>query len=126
MGYREALESVCTVHEFQEFGSYQGRCCALVTHNGQTGWVCDWYGSCSGCDAFQSEFGWSMAEEEGAPEYQEKLKAFALKYLDPLRTQSEAEAYAGEDRGWDESSTEMMDFIKAHPIELVAARGAGK
>ena len=60
MSYQEALEAAgATVHAFEFFGSYQGDWWAKVTYNGETGWVHGSYGSCSGCDAFEAEFGFS-------------------------------------------------------------------
>ncbi len=45
MGYREALEAAgCEVHDFKEFGSYQGTWLAHVTHDGQTGFIEGSYG----------------------------------------------------------------------------------
>lgn len=59
MGYYEALEAAgASVHAYNEFGSYQGQWYALVTYNGETGWIADWYGSCSGCDAFEADVGY--------------------------------------------------------------------
>lgn len=68
MGYSEALEKAgCKILAFEEFGSYQGTWLAFVEYNGQKGIVEGSYGSCSGCDAFQAEFGWGddVHEENG-------------------------------------------------------------
>ncbi len=68
MGYSEALEAAgCKILAFEEFGSYQGTWLAFVEYKGQKGIVEGSYGSCSGCDAFEAEFGLSedVHEENG-------------------------------------------------------------
>lgn len=70
MGYSEALEAAgCKVIDFQEFGSYQGTWLAYVKYNGEKGIVEGSYGSCSGCDAFQAEFGYGDAPTEHDGKY---------------------------------------------------------
>ena len=79
MGYLESMEAAgATVHEFRHFGSYQGEWYAHITYEGDTGWVRGTYGSCSGCDAFQDEFGW---REDETPE---KLAEFGRTYCETL------------------------------------------
>ena len=83
MSYSSALEAAgCTVLEFEQFGSYQGEWLALVDHQGIFGVVEGSYGSCSGCDAFEAEFGWGLDDEEG--DYQERLADFGETYLPTL------------------------------------------
>lgn len=59
MSYQLALEAAgCEVLDFVEFGCYQGEWLALIRKDGVLG-VCEGsYGSCSGCDSFEAEFGW--------------------------------------------------------------------
>lgn len=58
MSYEEALQAAgAEVLEFEQFGSYQGDWWAKVRYKDELGWVQGSYGSCSGCDAFESEFG---------------------------------------------------------------------
>ena len=79
MSYESALEAAgAVVHEFKHFGDYQGSWYALVTYKGEQGWISGSYGSCSGCDAFEAEFGWSVRDQ---PDYQCKLKSFGEGYL---------------------------------------------
>ena len=55
--YKTCLELAgANVLAFETFGSYQGDWLAFVVHNGQKGIVKGSYGSCTVCDAFQSEF----------------------------------------------------------------------
>jgi hypothetical protein len=60
MSYKTALRVAgATVLEFESFGSYQGEWYALVEYNGERGWVSGYFGSCSYCDSFEREFGYS-------------------------------------------------------------------
>ena len=114
MSYQQALEAAgATVHVFQEFGSYQGDWWAKVTFNGKTGWIHDYYGSCSGCDAFEAEFGWNDEEND---DYQERLAKFGKEYLDEILDQETAEAKAAEALSWDLDAEEMVKFVKDNTL----------
>jgi hypothetical protein len=97
------------VHAHRQFGSYQGDWWALVTVKGKTGWITDSYGSCSGCDAFEAEFGWSDDERE---DYAARLANFGRRYLDDILTQEQAEAKASENGDWDIEADEMAAWIR--------------
>jgi hypothetical protein len=57
VSYELAIERAgAEVLLFKEFGSYQGDWLAKVVYEGKQMWIHGSYGSCSGCDAFQSEF----------------------------------------------------------------------
>lgn len=131
MAYHEALEAAgATVHAFESFGSYQGEWWAKVTTAGRTGWVGGSYGSCSGCDAFEGEFGWGGDEfcdqhrynstptcedcSVAKAAHDEKLARFGQDYLDGVITQDEAEAQANRNLSWDLDAQEMLDFIRKH------------
>lgn len=117
MSYQAALEAAgATVHQFEEFGSYQGDWWARVTYHGELGWVNGSYGSCSGCDAFEAEFGWN--EKEDTPEYQAKLAAFGKPYLEGLLNQEQAEKAAAENLSWDSGAQAMVDFVKQHSVNV--------
>ena len=110
--YGEALESAgAYIHAIKYFGTYQGDIWAKVTYKEKTGWVRLSYGSCSGCDAFEAEFGW---DEDIA---QERLAAFGKDYLDEILTQEEAEKKASEDISWDLDAEKALDFIKKNKIK---------
>jgi hypothetical protein len=113
MSYEQALKAAgVTVHEFKEFGSYQGDWLAKVTlPDGRAGWIKDYFGSCSSCDAFEAEFGWSADEEPG---YRDRLRAFGERYLDGLLTQEEAEAECAKDAEWSLEDAEMLEWLKSH------------
>lgn len=51
--------------------------------SGQSGYIEGDYGSCSGCDAFEAEFGFC---DETKPDYQERLAKFGEGYLHGLVT----------------------------------------
>lgn len=130
MSYQEALEAAgANVIVFEEFGSYQGEWYALVTYGGETGWVNGSYGSCSGCDAFEGEFGfngysggdgfWDYEKdqyraptEEERKDYQNRLADFGRTYLDGLMTQEQAEKAASQYMDWDSEAPAMLEFIR--------------
>ena len=89
MSYQSALEAAgAEVLEFEEFGSYQGEWLALVRVGGVLGVAEGCYGSCSGCDSFEAEFGWNDRDAEN---YEQRLADFGNGYL-PAWTLSEARA----------------------------------
>lgn len=139
MGYKSALEAAgATIHAFKEFGSYQGEWVAKVTYKGETGWIEGNYGSCSGCDAFQMEFGYDDSDKgcdeheyetdpaikllcpdctDAAAGYAIRLKAFGETYLDTIFSQElQEQVYKAKlaDMGeWSYGEyKEMFDFIK--------------
>ena len=134
MDYSDVLKMAgATVHAYREFGSYQGDWLAKVTFNGREGWIRDYYGSCSGCDALQGEVGFAGHEcgsddwynplyeddgfRAGCPKCQElKARAIALgaEYLDDILTQEKAEAVVSENLDWDTKAKEMLAFLREH------------
>ncbi len=65
MGYTEALEKAgCKIIKYEEFGCYQGTWLAFVKYKGEKGIVQGSFGSCSVCDAFQSEFDYCDSPSE--------------------------------------------------------------
>ena len=136
MSYQEAMQAAgAEVHEFQEFGSYQGDWCAKVTYNGQTGWVTGSYGSCSNCDAFEGEFGYSSHDCNGdvcySPFYgnnefrdgcetcqslKERFIKFGQEYLECIMSQEMAEENASKNLEWDMDAQNMLDFIRSKRV----------
>jgi len=113
--YHKALVAAgAKVHVIEYFGSYQGDWWAKVTYEGKTGWVHDYYGSCSGCDSFEGTFGWNDDKDPG---YLEKLSAFGKSYLDNILTTEEALAEAEKHSSWDLSADDMVAFIKKYQDE---------
>lgn len=105
--YPKALAAAgATVIAYDSFGSYQGDWLAKIEYNGVTGWVHGYYGSCSGWDAFEAEFG-CRAEETP-----EKLAEFGREYLDDIMTYDKAISVASENIEWDTDAEEMVKFIK--------------
>lgn len=106
--YPKALVAAgAVIHAHERFGTYEGTWCAHVTYGQSTGWVMSYFGSCSGCDAFEAEFGYEDREDI------EKLAAFGEGYLGGLLTQEQAEERASENISWDSDAQAMLDFIKA-------------
>jgi len=137
MGYSKTLEKAgAKVLEFKEFGSYQGTWLAKVEYNGEIGWVEGSYGSCSGCDAFQAEFGyaeephfynekwhlnWEEVTEEVAlaakKKYEDRLCNFGKTYLESgLYTQEQIEAKCSENLEWDYEAEDMLKWVKENKI----------
>jgi hypothetical protein len=129
MSYQSALEAAgATVLAFEQFGSYQGDWLAKVVYNGETGYVAGSYGSCSGCDAFEGEFGYDEREEcqehrymdNGEPcaecsamkeAYQTKLAAFGRDYL-TLVSKEELQKQFGKQSEWDMGSEDVLKWLE--------------
>jgi hypothetical protein len=99
------------VLDFAEFGSYQGRWIAKVRFpNGEEYFVSDYYGSCSGCDAFEAEFGWS---DQDKPDYAHHLRDFGREFLTNCMTKEQAEAELGE-HIYGADDQDMINWVRAH------------
>jgi hypothetical protein len=106
MGYIKALRAAgAEILAFEEFGSYQGDWWAKVRYNDEIGWVHGYYGSCSGCDAYEAEFGW------GEDVTEEKLSEFGAQYLGELYSQEEAENKCKEHLEWDLEAQPMFEWV---------------
>lgn len=133
MSYNTAMEAAgAKVHEFECFGSYQGDWIAKVEFEGKEGFVQGYYGSCSGCDAFEGEFGWSGSHYHGdeyvysdnlekfdpecneCVEFKTKLVEFGKEYLETIMTYDEAIKKASEKIEWDMDAQEMVKWVEAH------------
>lgn len=137
MSYAQALTAAgATVVEYEHFGSYQGDWIALVIYNDEFCWVTGCYGSCSGCDAFEGEFGWNsgIVESDGrifdydtytyrqaTPEeiesYNRRLSDFGKGYLDICYSQEEIEEKVSRNLEWDDEAAAMLEFVKRHSIK---------
>jgi len=137
MGYYEALEAAgAEVLAFEQFGSYQGDWWAKVNYNGRQFWIHGTYGSCSGCDSFEAEFGWSedqcedhkykpkdehfdcAACQEAVKEYTAKLANFGRGYLESGdMSQAEAEKEAGRNAEWDSDAPHMVTFLQNNKLK---------
>ena len=112
MSYEAALEAAgCEVIDSCCFGSYQGEQYALVRLAYGVGIVEGCYGSCSGCDAFEAEFGYHSKQDD---DYQERLSSFGESYLPALPLEhylSQLELRVKEHE-WDSEAVEMLDQVK--------------
>jgi hypothetical protein len=133
ISYSEALGAAgATVHEFRRFGSYQGDWYAYVTYKGQTGFVHGSYGSCSRCDALESEFdGFSDTCDrhaysenlhgdcaeciEARRTYQDKVAGFGKQYLeDVIMTFDEALKLATKYSDWDMEADAVKQWLEKY------------
>lgn len=117
MSYQECLEKAgATILAFEKFGSYQGEWWAkVILPDGRRGWIGGRYGSCSGCDAFESEIGcgtWNDEAMEYEPISDERLADFGRRYFDCLKSQSEALEEASENIEWDIDAENMVSFLR--------------
>lgn len=144
MSFQQAIEAAgATVHEFKEFGSYQGDWYALVTVNGEKGWVHGSYGSCSGCDSFEAEFGRNEEacdehsynpQKDCSPcaaktaEHNKRLADFGRGYIEPLHPVAGLLAELDKQSEWDSDSKEAADWIRSieatHQFPVVFGRFA--
>ena len=121
LGYIETLKAAgATVLADRYFGSYQGDWWAAVSFKGTKFWVHGTFGSCSLCDAFQSEFYSREAEEWSAREEWEREVVFGMGYLNDPWTQKMAEEYAERNIEWDSEAEGMLRFIKENSVEVKA------
>lgn len=85
------------VIDYSSFGSYQGTWLALVEYNGEKGIVEGYYGSCSHCDALQSEFDeWAQPFEKEGKYYKD--------YGDEEITKDQYDEY------WEDLEIRMKNF----------------
>lgn len=121
-GYQEALEAAgAKVLAFDKFGSYQGDWIAKVEYDGQTFWVHDYYGSCSGCDAFEGDLGYywegsQYNDYDSREAYDRAVAEFGKQYLEPSErmTYDEIHKYASQHKSWDSDAEDMIKFVEAH------------
>lgn len=116
MSYETALQAAgANIKEFRTFGDYQG---TWIAHLSDNTFIVGYYGSCSGCDAFEAEFRSSYmydVEEGAANDYNERLIKFGESYLTGAYTREEfLNKYkdCNEDYEWDMESKEIREWIK--------------
>lgn len=114
-GYKAALAAAgATPLAYEQFGSYQGSWWAeCELPNGEIVYVNGGFGSCSGCDAFEAEFGW---DDEKKSDYPERLRDFGRDYLTNCYTISEAIEKASENLDRDFNAQEEVDWLKSRPV----------
>jgi hypothetical protein len=138
MSYESAMEAAgAEILASQAFGSYQGDMWCRVRYAGEEGWVCIGYGSCSGCDSYEAEFGYGdehdhpdgatyvgLHSQEFSPatcakcaELQARLVDFGKRYVDGcLMSQADAEAQATRNIEWDSEAGDVLVFLRANPV----------
>ena len=118
MDYEDAFAAVpgVKVERCEKFGSYQGRLAAKLQVEGLDGprYVFDYYGSCTGCDAFEGQFGYTW-DRDPTPE---ELASFGRPYVDAALTLDEAlQALMPRPGQWyDTEDKELLDrVLKDYP-----------
>ena len=109
--YQKALEAAgAYVLVFESFGDWQGSWVALVIYEGKRGWVQGAFGSCSYCDAFQSEFGWdSDFVCEGM---EDRLAQFGRTYLNDIQTTKQVLQHYDPHADWDDESASAAEWVR--------------
>jgi hypothetical protein len=109
MSYKSALIAAgADVLAFEQFGEYSGMWLAKVSYNGETGYIMDWFGSCTYCDDFEANFH-LYDREETDEEYNKRLADFGKTYLDKILP---AEHYLEMFDGWDDEEADASAWIK--------------
>lgn len=111
--YQWCLEQAgAKVLAFKTFGSYQGDWFAKVEYEGNVFWINDYYGSCSGCDAFESDMprhhDWDKGYEK------DKVIEFGKKYLAEAKTFEEVLNYTKTHSDYDCEADDMLKFLEAN------------
>ena len=112
MGYSEAFTAAgAVIHDSEYFGSYQGEALFDVTYEGKRGILAIGFGSCGGCDAFESEFGYGDNERA---DWQERLAAFGRGYLNGVMYGDEVAKYRAdlvEQAEWDSDAPAQLRWL---------------
>ena len=109
--YRQALEAAgANVLVFDSFGDWQGSWIALVEYQGEVGWVQGAFGSCSYCDAFESEFEWDS--DFVCEDVRDRLAQFGRTYLDDLMTTEEVLSHYDPHADWDSDSASAAAWVR--------------
>lgn len=110
MGYQEAMEAAgANILDFEQFGSYQGDWYARVEYAGREFFVAGSYGSCSGCDSFEAEFGYN---DENKPDYQTRLAEFGRGYLEDPRELPQLIAEQEKNLEWDSDAKDTIAWLR--------------
>lgn len=129
MSYKHALEVAgIPVLAFEAFGSYQGNWLAKVPG----GYICGAYGSCSGCDAYESEFGYSFHEwcddhyghnepscnacKKAKAQYDERLIAFGRNYIEQLTDAASLRERFEEQAEWDMEAKAILEWLAEQEV----------
>lgn len=109
MSYKSALIAAgAEVLDFAKFGSYSGMWFAKVRYNGETGYVKDWWGSCSYCDAFECEFSDSYLSED----LDKRMAEFGKRYLDQILPAAHYLPQLDEEAKWDGEAESAAEWIR--------------
>lgn len=129
--YKEAIEAAgAEVLAFETFGSYQGDWLAKIKIDGKVKYIHDYYGSCSHCDAFESDFGFvshscgnddyydPFWEDDGfrdncseCQNLKKRFVEFGQNYVDNAVSFEECMKIASENLEWDMDAQDLVDWL---------------
>ena len=131
--YQWAMELAgAKILAFESFGDYQGTWIAKVIYNNSIRWISGSYGSCSGCDAFESEVEtWHDSDDENYHSISnyidikfkdcaqcqvllEGVKDFGKGYLEDERSYKQLLESAKERADWDYDVKDVIAFLEAN------------
>jgi hypothetical protein len=125
MSYELALEAAgAKVVAIQDFGNYQGTWIAKL-EDGR--YVSGSFGSCSGCDAFEAEFGYHEGTCDlhtrkydkncsdclsAKVDYDKRLTIFGQNYLEAAKSYTEMLKEVSANLAWDSGAKDMVVWLK--------------
>jgi hypothetical protein len=142
MGYDLALKQAgAKVLGFEKFGDWQGTWAAVVKYNDKFGVVTGSFGSCSYCDAFQSEFDdmgtfatadgefyvdFEKVSEEAynlkMADHDERLANFGLSYLTVVQDLSDIEnqlKHVNADDWFGDERLQLLTWCKTNLLKFI-------
>jgi hypothetical protein len=127
MSYELALEAAgAKVVDIQDFGDYQGTWIAKL-EDGR--YVSGEFGSCSGCDAFEGEFGYhqdtcslhSYSKEANCSDclsakvdYDKRLTFFGQNYLEDAKSYKDMREEFAKNASWDSEASQIVTWLDKH------------
>ena len=124
--YEEAFACVegVTVEWAEYYGSYQGNFLCKIQKAGETLYIYDSYGSCSGCDSFQAEFGWStyyyesegVTQEERLAHVKQRMAKWSFSYIESALPLQQMMNYLQNECGqWDDEAIKALKRLEENP-----------
>jgi hypothetical protein len=93
------------VLNFKYYGDYQGKFLCKIKHKGEELYIYDYYGSCSGCDAFQDEFDYVRNPSK------EKVIEFARSYVESAMPKEHWVSILSSKDEWDSEAKEALEDL---------------
>lgn len=114
-GYEASLKAVgYNVLDFKQFGDYSGEWCALVEDiNGDVGFINDLYGSCGGCDQYESDTSGYYKKNPSIKDEEVHAK-FGIRYKGAMITYESMLAHAKKHDANLVQTETMENWVKSH------------